>query len=66
MGQSRPLFVYFRHFLITISIIQMEKNLDGVVGIRTRGRMMVGDTRELWLKFNLIVFRLTNCIAKGM
>ena len=44
----------------------MEKNLDGVVGIRTRGRMMVGDTTELWLKFNLIVFRLTNCIAKGM
>ena len=25
MGQSRPLFVYFHHFLITISIIQIEK-----------------------------------------
>ena len=25
MGQSRPLFVYFRPFLITISIIQIEK-----------------------------------------
>ena len=25
MGQSRPLFVYFRHFLDTISIIQIEK-----------------------------------------
>ena len=25
MGQSRPLSVYFRYFLITISIIQIEK-----------------------------------------
>ena len=25
MGQSRPLFVYFRPFLITISIMQIEK-----------------------------------------
>ena len=27
MGQSRPLFVYFRHFLIIISIIKIGKNL---------------------------------------
>ena len=48
MGQSRPLFVYFCHFLITISII--EKSIDGVLGIRTRGRRMVGadETTELW------------------
>ena len=48
MGQSRPLFVYFRHFLITISII--EKSIDGVLGIRTLGRRMVGadETTELW------------------
>ena len=47
MGQSRPLFVYFRHFLITISII--EKSIDGVLGI-TRGCRMVGadETTELW------------------
>ena len=32
MGQSRPLFVYF---LITISITQIEKSVDGVLGIRT-------------------------------
>ena len=46
MGQSRPLFVYFRYFLDTISIIQ----IDGVLGIRTRGRRMVGadETTELW------------------
>ena len=30
MGRSRPLFVYFRPFLITISIIQIEKSIDGV------------------------------------
>ena len=35
MGQSRPLFVYFRYFLITISIIQIEKSIDGVLGIHT-------------------------------
>ena len=36
MGQSRPFFVYFRPFLITMSIIQIEKSVDGVLGIRTR------------------------------
>ena len=48
MGLSRPLFVYFRHFLITILII--EKSIDGVLGIQTRGRRMVGadETTELW------------------
>ena len=48
MGQFRPLFVYFRYFLDTISII--EKSVDGVLGIRTRGRGMVGadKTTELW------------------
>ena len=47
MGQSRPLFVYFRSFL-TISI-QIEKSVDGVLGIRTQGRRMVGadETTEL-------------------
>ena len=48
MGQSRPLFVYFCSFL-TISI-QIEKSVDGVLGIRTWGRRMVGadETTELW------------------
>ena len=50
MGQSRPLFVYFCSFLITISIIQIEKSIDGVLGIRTWDRRMVGadKTMELW------------------
>ena len=50
MGQSRPLFVYFHSFLITISIIQIEKSVDGVLGIQTWGRRMVGadETMQLW------------------
>ena len=56
MGQFRPLFVYFRYFLDTISII--EKSVDGVLGIRTRGRRMVGadETTELWRPLNAYVF----------
>ena len=48
--QSRPLFVYFRPFLITISILQIEKSVDGVLGIRTQGHIIVGadNTIELW------------------
>ena len=43
-------FVYFRPFLITISIIQIEKSIDGVHGIWTRGCRMAGadKTTELW------------------
>ena len=39
----------FRSFLNTISI-QIEKSIDGVLGIRTRGHRMVGadKTTELW------------------
>ena len=50
MGQSRPLFVYYLYFLDTISITQIEKSVDGVLGIRTRGRRMAGadKTMELW------------------
>ena len=50
MGQFRPIYVYFRYFLDTISIIQIEKSIDEVLGIQTRGRRMVGadKTTELW------------------
>ena len=43
-------FVYFRPFLITIAILQIEKSVDGVLRIQTRGRRMAGtdDTMELW------------------
>ena len=55
MGQYRPLFVYFSYFLITISIIQIEKSIDVVLGIQTQGRRMVGadKTSELCSKFCL-------------
>ena len=45
----RPLFVYFCPFLNTISIIRIEKSVDGVLGIQTRGHRMVGadNTTEL-------------------
>ena len=50
MGQSGLFFVYFCPFLITISKIQIVKSIDGVLGIRTQGRTMVGvdETTELW------------------
>ena len=50
MRQSRPLFVYFFTFLFTVSKIQIEKSVDGVLGIQTQGRRMVGtdETRKLW------------------
>ena len=42
MGQSRPLFVYFRPFPITTSTIQIEKSIGGLLGIQTCSRRMVG------------------------
>ena len=52
MAKPGLFFVYFRPFLIqiTISTIQIEKSIDGVLAIRTRGRRMVGtdETTELW------------------
>ena len=61
MGQSLPLFVYFPPFLITISTIQIEKSIDGMLGIQTWGRRMVGadETPELrWLPIALICWHL--------
>ena len=50
MDQSWALFVYFRSFFVTISIIQIERSIDGVLGILTRGHSMVvaDETTELW------------------
>ena len=62
MGQSRPLFVYFRSFLIIISI-QIEKSIDDVLGIQTRGRRMVGvdKTTELWRPHEIYLPRVIEC-----
>ena len=48
MGQSRPFFVYFRPFLITISIIQIEKSIDVVLWIQTRGCKMEKQRWRAW------------------
>ena len=52
-------FVYFRPFLITISIIQIEKSVDVVFGIWNRGHEMVGtdETTELWSLVILLIER---------
>ena len=46
MVQTRPLFVYFHPFLNTMTIIGSTKfdyiSIEGVLGIRTRDRRMVG------------------------
>ena len=64
MSQSRPLFVYFRSFLITISI-QIEKSIESVLGIRTQGRRMVGadETMELWQPPTIISFSFSYLVC---
>ena len=44
MGQTRPLFVYFRPFLNTMTNIDHLniKSIDGVLRIQTRDHRMVG------------------------
>ena len=65
MGQSRPLFVYFSSFLITISILKIAKSIDGVLGIRTRGLRMVGadETTELWRPLHVMK---TFCLMRSL
>ena len=53
MGQTRPLFVYFRPFLNAMTNIVQNlayKCVDGVHGIETRVRRMVGSDKptENW------------------
>ena len=52
MGQTRPLFDYFRSFRMT-NIAQVDydhKSIDAVLGARTWGNRMVGadESTELW------------------
>ena len=50
MGQSRPLFCLFSFFSSYNFNNTNWKSIDGVLGIGTRGRRMVGtdETTELW------------------
>ena len=61
--KSRPLLAYFRPFLITISRIQIEKSVDGMLGIHTLSPMMVGadNTTELWWPTNRGRLTATRC-----
>ena len=53
-------FVYFRPFLIKISTIQIEKSIGGVLGIRTRGRSIVGGDQTTEPIIIIIIFYLSN------
>ena len=66
MGQSRPLFRLFCPFHITIQL-QIEKSVDGVLGIWTRGRRMVGadETTELWRPPDIFCFIIVMCIGRS-
>ena len=65
------LFLFiFCSFLVTISIIQIEKSVDGVLGIQTWGCKMVGadKTTELWRwilinSTNLQIINITSCVS---
>ena len=64
MGQTRPLFVYFRPVLDAITnfeqylIGQKCESIDGVLGIRTRDCNMVGahKSTELWRPHDAFLF----------
>ena len=56
MDQSRLLLFYFCSFLITISIIKIEKSVDDVHGIWTRGRRMLGADETTELSTFLLVY----------
>ena len=60
MDQSRPLFVYFRSFLVTIST-QLEKKHRWCAWDSNPGRRMVGadETTELWRSFNVAIIVYT-------
>ena len=59
MGQSRPLFVYFRSFHIPIQMTntqfeqyKLKKSVDGVLGTWTRGGRMEGADESNELEHN--------------
>ena len=57
MGQSGPLFCLFSSFSYYNFKIQIEKSVDGVLGIRTCSLRMVGayDTTELIFKTYFVI-----------
>ena len=53
MGQTRPLFVYYRSFRIILrsNLTINDKCIDGVLGSRTQGGRM--EDAELWRHPNI-------------
>ena len=51
-----PFFVNFRPFLIPIPIskLKIEKRIDGVLGIRTQGRRMIGHRSKKCLSLKIV------------
>ena len=58
-------FCLFSLFIDTISIIQIDKSIDRVLGIWTRGRRMVGadETMEVW-RAPLVIPNLSVVVVK--
>ena len=61
LSQTRPLFVYFRPCLSTMTNLTINgRSIDSVLGIRTRDRGMVcvdESTELLQLQKNIFLFR---------
>ena len=57
MGQTRPLFVYFRSFRIILrsNLTINDKCIDGVLGSRTEGGRIedADESTELWRHPNI-------------
>ena len=60
MGQTRPLFVYFRFSYMTnvTQIDNNDKSEDGVLGTRTQGDMLVGSDQPTELYYTYTLYSL--------
>ena len=73
MGQSRPLFVYFRHFLITISIIEKAQMVclgfePGAAGwqAQTKPRSYGGHPKQYFFVLKAIQLIFLQCHLEAM
>ena len=65
LANPKLFYVYYRSFLIPITIIQIEISLDGVPGVRTRGHGIEGadTTTELWRPPYLLGFKINKALS---
>ena len=65
MARSRPLFVYFRPFVITISVIQIEKSIDGTQdGAMAAALVLHHFAREIFLIRSALGRRLSPLLQR--